>query len=169
MAPGTTVVIGGGIVGLACAYELASAGHRVHVLERATLGKGSSGGNAGWVTLGHCYPVPSPGAVRAALRSAGHADAPLYVRPSVSPATPAMAVRVPEVLPTGSLRSRGCGAVGPGSADRKLFDDLADDGVDTTLTRPGLVHAFLDQGEAGRTLALQRSLAKGPTRSRTRR
>src|SRR6185295_6832898 len=35
------------------------------------------------------------------------------------------------------------------------------DGIETTLTRPGLVHAFLDEGAAARTLALQRSVAGG--------
>src|SRR4051794_12801361 len=79
------VVVGGGVIGLACAYELACSGRTVHVVDRGGIGKGSSAGNAGWVSLSHCYPVASPGSMRAALRSAGHADAPLYVRPSASP------------------------------------------------------------------------------------
>ena len=33
-----TVVIGGGIIGLACAYELATAGHDVQVVDRASVG-----------------------------------------------------------------------------------------------------------------------------------
>jgi glycine/D-amino acid oxidase-like deaminating enzyme len=38
MSAHATVVVGGGIVGLACAYELASAGQEVHVVDRSTIG-----------------------------------------------------------------------------------------------------------------------------------
>ena len=161
MVSGTTVVIGGGIVGLACAYELASAGHQVHVLDRASLGKGSSGGNAGWVTLSHCYPVPSPGAVRAALQSAGRADAPLYVRPSVSPRFLRWLYEFQKHCRPAAF-ARGAAALSAlAEPTDKLLDAWQRDGIDTTLTRPGLVHAFLDQDEAARTLDLQRSLARG--------
>jgi glycine/D-amino acid oxidase-like deaminating enzyme len=85
MSAHATVIVGGGIVGLACAYELASAGEEVHVVDRSTIGTGSSAGNAGWVTQSQCFPVPSPGSIRAALRSVGRSDSPLYVRPSLSP------------------------------------------------------------------------------------
>jgi D-amino-acid dehydrogenase len=46
------------------------------------------------------------------------------------------------------------------STDR-TFDAWRSDGIDTTLTRPGLVHAFLDENEADKTLTLQRNLADG--------
>ena len=45
------VVVGGGIVGAACAYELASAGASVTLLEREELAAGASGRNNGlWLT-----------------------------------------------------------------------------------------------------------------------
>lgn len=161
MDSGTTVVIGGGIVGLACAYELASAGEPVHVVDRASVGRGSSGGNAGWVTQSHGYPVPSPGAVRTALRSAGHVDAPLYVRPSVSPRLLRWLFEFQKYCRPAAF-ARGAAALSTlAESTDKLFDAWQHDGIDTTLTRPGLVHAFLGQDEAGRTLDLQRSLARG--------
>ncbi len=161
MSTSPTVVIGGGIVGLACAYELASTGQAVHVVDRASVGAGSSGGNAGWVTLSHCYPVPSPGSVRAALGSAGRADAPLYVRPSLSPGFVRWLYEFQKYCRPAAF-ARGAAALsGLAEQTEKLFDRWQADGVETTLTRPGLVHAFLDQREAERTLALQRSLANG--------
>ncbi|MGB9586174.1 MAG: FAD-dependent oxidoreductase, partial [Anaerolineales bacterium] len=36
------VIIGGGIVGCACAYYLTQAGVRVHLVERGALGSGAS-------------------------------------------------------------------------------------------------------------------------------
>ena len=111
--------------------------------------------------MSHCYPVPSPGSVRAALRSAGRADAPLYVRPSVSPRLLRWLYEFQKYCRPAAF-ARGASALSAlAEPTEKLFDNWRGDGVDTTLTRPGLVHAFLDEREAERTLALQRSLANG--------
>jgi glycine/D-amino acid oxidase-like deaminating enzyme len=161
VAGNVDVVVGGGVVGLACAYELASAGRTVHVVDRGTIGSGSSSGNAGWVSLSHCFPVPSPGSVRAALRSAGRADAPLYVRPSASPQLLRWLYEFQKYCRPGAF-ARGAAALSElAKTTTERFDAWREDGVDTTLARPGLVHAFLDEGEAERTLALQRNLANG--------
>ena len=154
-------MVGGGVVGLACAYQLALAGRTVHVVDRGGIGRGSSAGNAGWVSLSHCYPVPSPGSVRAALRSAGRADAPLYVRPSASPRLLRWLWEFQKYCRPAAF-ARGAAALSAlAETTLDAFDAWQDDGVDTTLTRPGLVHAFLDEAEAERTLALQRRLANG--------
>ncbi|MBO0747071.1 MAG: FAD-dependent oxidoreductase, partial [Acidimicrobiaceae bacterium] len=159
MASDVTVVVGGGIVGLACAYELASGGHAVHVLDRSTIGTGSSAGNAGWVTLSQCYPVPSPDSVRTALRSVGRAESPLYVRPSLSPAFLRWLYEFRRFCDRPSF-TRGATVLARLAEDAvEHYEKWQRDGIDTTLTRPGLVHAFLDEDEAHRTLALQRSIA----------
>ena len=44
------IVIGGGVVGLSCAFALRQDGHEVEVLEARGIGLGASAGNAGWVT-----------------------------------------------------------------------------------------------------------------------
>jgi len=161
MSADATVVVGGGIVGLACAYELASAGHQVHVVDRSTIGTGSSAGNAGWVTRSHCFPVPSPDSVRAALRSIGRADSPLYVRPSLSPRFLRWLYEFRRFCGRAAF-ARGAAALGTlGDQAVTQYEKWQRDGIDTTLSRPGLVHAFLDEGEALRTLALQRSIAAG--------
>lgn len=157
----TTVVIGGGIIGLACAYELASAGRTVHVVDRSPIGSGSSGGNAGWVTQSQCFPVPAPGAVRTALKSAGRSDAPLYVRPSLSPALLRWLWEFRKSCRPAAF-ARGTNALTALAEDADAaFGKWEIDGIDTTLTHPGLLHAFVDEREAERTLALQRSVAGG--------
>jgi glycine/D-amino acid oxidase-like deaminating enzyme len=45
------VVVGGGIVGAACAYELTRAGATVTLIERDELAAGASGRNQGWFVL----------------------------------------------------------------------------------------------------------------------
>ena len=41
------IVIGAGVIGTSCADALAGAGHRVHVLDMRSLGRGASHASAG--------------------------------------------------------------------------------------------------------------------------
>jgi glycine/D-amino acid oxidase-like deaminating enzyme len=51
------VVIGGGVVGAACAYELARRGATVTLVERDELAAGASGRNQGWFVLSDDPPL----------------------------------------------------------------------------------------------------------------
>ncbi|MFD9188707.1 NAD(P)/FAD-dependent oxidoreductase [Streptomyces phaeochromogenes] len=155
------VVVGGGVVGLCTAYYLAVAGVPVEVVERRGLGSGVSRGNAGWVCLSHSTPVPAPGVVRYALRSLGRPDSPLYVRPLPDPAFVRWLWRFWRSSTPAAFR-RGYAAIAELNQDTfDLFDGLREAGVDTTLTRPGMVHAFLSATEARHHLAVQREMADG--------
>ena len=57
-------VVGGGVIGLACAWELMRGGADVIVVERGSIGAGCSLGNAGWVCPSIAAPLPEPGMVR---------------------------------------------------------------------------------------------------------
>jgi D-amino-acid dehydrogenase len=80
-----TIIVGGGVIGVCCAYFLAKRGARVTVLERDQIGKGASYGNAGSITPGH-PPINKPGRVRQALKSLFDPLSPLYVAPRPDPA-----------------------------------------------------------------------------------
>ena len=84
MAGGHTVIIGGGIIGVSCAYYLAKRGHRVTLIERGEIGSGASFGSAGIIAIGH-PPMPRPGLVGQALRWMFKSDSPLYVPPRMDP------------------------------------------------------------------------------------
>ncbi|MFF7788670.1 FAD-dependent oxidoreductase [Streptomyces sp. NPDC007991] len=158
---GPVVVVGGGVVGLCTAYYLAAAGLPVEVVERRRLGSGASRGNAGWVCLSHSTPVPAPGVVRYALRSLGRPDSPLYLRPLPDPAFVRWLWRFWRSS-TPAVFKRGYTAIAELNRETfGLFDGLRESGVDTTLTRPGMVHAFLSPAEARHHLALQREMAHG--------
>ena len=75
------LVLGGGVIGLACALYLLKAGASVRVLEQGTPGCGSSHGNCGTITPSHAAPLAKPGMMSMALRSMLRADAPLYINP----------------------------------------------------------------------------------------
>jgi D-amino-acid dehydrogenase len=74
-------VIGGGVVGLACAWELTRAGCSVCVIERGRCGTGASRGNAGWITPFLCTPRPGPGVLGQALSAMMRRHGPVRVRP----------------------------------------------------------------------------------------
>ncbi len=57
------IVIGGGVIGLACAHYLNQSGLRVVVLEREKVGQGASHANCGLVFASDLLPLCSPGAV----------------------------------------------------------------------------------------------------------
>jgi glycine/D-amino acid oxidase-like deaminating enzyme len=155
------VVVGGGVVGLCAAYYLAREGMPVEVVERRAIGSGASRGNAGWVCLSHSTPVPAPGVVRYALRSLGRPDSPLYLRPLPDPAFARWLWRFWRSSTPAAFR-RGYVAIAELNRDTfDLFDGLRAAGVGTTLTRPGMVHAFLSATEARHHLALQREMADG--------
>ena len=79
------VVIGGGVVGLCCAYELARAGADVTIVERDRCGSGASFGNAGWVVPSLSAPMPAPGITAQALKMILGSDGSLRLRPKLDP------------------------------------------------------------------------------------
>ncbi len=80
------LVLGGGVIGLACAYYLLRAGRSVRVLDQGSAGCGSSHGNCGTLTPSHAMPLAMPGVVGTALKSMFRADAPLRLKPNFDPA-----------------------------------------------------------------------------------
>jgi D-amino-acid dehydrogenase len=75
------LILGGGIIGLACAYALLKAGRGVTIIEQHTLASGSSHGNCGTITPSHAPPLAQPGMIGKALRMMLTPDAPFRVAP----------------------------------------------------------------------------------------
>jgi D-amino-acid dehydrogenase len=86
MSEPRVAVVGGGVVGLACAWELRRRGADVVVLERAGVGGGVSRGNTGWVSPSLTYPLPGPGMVREGLRQLVRGGDAFVLRPTLDPA-----------------------------------------------------------------------------------
>jgi D-amino-acid dehydrogenase len=79
------LILGGGVIGLACAYYLLKAGRSVCVLERDTIGSATSLGNCGTITPSHIPPLAAPGMVLKAMKWMLTPDAPFYVKPTLDP------------------------------------------------------------------------------------
>jgi D-amino-acid dehydrogenase len=80
------LVIGAGVIGVACALELARRGTSVAVVDRGPTGHGCSYGNAGWLTPSLATPLPAPGMLFTSLRYLLDSESPLRIQPSASPA-----------------------------------------------------------------------------------
>src|SRR4051794_9908523 len=75
-------IVGGGAIGVCCAYELARRGARVTLPERGpSLASGCSAGNAGLVCPSHSVPISNPASLRNGLRWMWKRDSPFYLRP----------------------------------------------------------------------------------------
>lgn len=79
-----TGIIGGGVVGLCCAYYLHKAGHRVTVFDQGSLTDGCSFGNAGMIVPSHIIPLAQPGMIAKGMRWMLKSTSPFYVKPRLS-------------------------------------------------------------------------------------
>ncbi|MGV6845388.1 MAG: NAD(P)/FAD-dependent oxidoreductase [Lutibacter sp.] len=75
------VVIGGGIVGLFCAYYLTKDGCKVTVIDQSEMNSGASYVNAGYISPSHVIPLASPGMVSSGLKMMFNAKSPFYLKP----------------------------------------------------------------------------------------
>ncbi len=62
------LIIGGGSIGLSCAYYLLKSGRKVTIIEAEEMAQGSSSGNAGHIVPSHIIPLAAPGTIGNALR-----------------------------------------------------------------------------------------------------
>lgn len=83
---GTVVIVGGGVVGAACAYYLNQSGWQVTVVDQGEFGKGCSHGNCGLITPSHALPLAEPGAVAKTLKAMVSKSAPFVIKPRLDPA-----------------------------------------------------------------------------------
>lgn len=78
------LIIGGGIIGLFCAYYLSESNNRITILDKGPANEASSHGNCGLITPSHVLPLNSWSLVFNALKSMRKGDAPFHMKPQVS-------------------------------------------------------------------------------------
>lgn len=75
------VIVGGGIVGLCCAYYLQKDGHQVTVIDKGNFQEGASYVNAGYLTPSHIIPLAAPAMLEKGIRWMFRSDSPFYIEP----------------------------------------------------------------------------------------
>ncbi|GAB5519530.1 MAG: FAD-binding oxidoreductase [Rhodothermales bacterium] len=81
MTKADVLIVGGGAVGLCCAWYLRQAGRDVTVLDAGTLDVGASAGNAGMIVPSHIVPLAAPGVIAQGLRWLLNPSSPFYIKP----------------------------------------------------------------------------------------
>jgi D-amino-acid dehydrogenase len=76
-----TIVIGGGAIGICCAYYLQQVGKQVAVIEKGEICSGSSHGNAGLIVPSHSIPLAAPGVIAQGLKWMVDPESPFYIKP----------------------------------------------------------------------------------------
>ena len=69
-------------MGLTTAFSLSERGVAVTVIDEGPLGGGAARGNAGWIAPTQLGPLPSPHALREAMRAIGRPHSAVYLRPA---------------------------------------------------------------------------------------
>ena len=78
------LIVGAGIIGTSIGAELTRRGAQVCVIDKGTIGKGCSYGNAGWMTPCFSMPLPMPGMFLKSMKWLMNPNSPLYIKPSLS-------------------------------------------------------------------------------------
>jgi D-amino-acid dehydrogenase len=80
------IVVGGGVIGTACAYYLSKTGWSVSLVDRGKQGEGSSRNNCGFVCPSHVLPLTEPGAVGRTLKALFRRNSAFSIKPRLDPA-----------------------------------------------------------------------------------
>ena len=78
---GSILIVGGGIVGLSCAYYLHKEGYTVTVIDKSAMDGGASYVNAGYLTPSHIIPLASPGMMAKGIKWMFNSSSPFYMKP----------------------------------------------------------------------------------------
>ncbi|MFC9673402.1 NAD(P)/FAD-dependent oxidoreductase [Streptomyces sp. NPDC056949] len=152
-APQSVIVIGAGVIGLACAHYLREAGLDVTVLERDRVGSGASRGNAGEICPGLVEPLPAPGVITKALRGIHRPDSALHVHPRPTTELVRFLTGFARRANRGD-HQRGAQALAGFAQDTfALFEELEQLGADGAARKDGYLFAFPSREDAGRAHA----------------
>lgn len=136
-------MLGGGVVGLACAHYLLAEGRSVRVLDAGKVGGGSSWGNCGTITPSHAAPLAAPGMAWRGLRWMLSPGAPLYIKPRWDPALMRWLARAAGRCNARDWRTSGLAKGALLKYSRALVEDLVyGQGLDCGFEAGGLHYVF---------------------------
>lgn len=132
-------VVGGGVVGLSAALDLARNGAEVVLLERGTCGAEASQGNAGWITLTLSTPLAEPGAAAHALGAMTSPRSPFVLRPRLDPAFAAWGWRFWRASTAARWRRGAADLLALNGRTLALYDELREHGVAFEMHETGVL------------------------------
>ncbi|MFY2764191.1 NAD(P)/FAD-dependent oxidoreductase [Arenimonas sp. MALMAid1274] len=137
------LILGGGVIGLACAHYLLAEGRSVRVLEQGRVGGAASHGNCGTLTPSHAPPLAAPGMIGQALRWMLSPAAPLYIRPRWDPALMRWLLQMAGRCNARDWRASGLAKGALLNLSRALTEDLVyGQGLDCGFEASGFHYVF---------------------------
>jgi len=139
------LVVGGGVIGLACAWYLARSGKSVRIVEEESVGCGASHGNCGILFFSDLVPLCVPGAISHEMIRLLKGTSPLYIQPRPDPSLAFWLLRFAANC-TASRRSHAIRAKDAIlRTSMELLDELlAAESLDCDHDRRGVIMAFTD-------------------------
>jgi D-amino-acid dehydrogenase len=140
------LVIGGGVIGAACAYYLMRAGRRVTLIDRGLVGRGSSHGNCGLVCPSHILPLAEPGMVAKGLKSLFQPNSPFLIKPRFDPALWSWLLQFARRCNERDMIAAGRGIQPLLESSMKLYRELFErESLECEFESNGLLFAFRSQ------------------------
>lgn len=138
-------VVGGGVIGLSCAYSLARGGADVVVLERGRCGEGCSFANTGWICPSLSAPLAAPKVMSRALLGMLRPNSPLLIQPRLSRTFLRWSWDFWRACAPARYRAATEATVEFLKPTFRLFDSLRAEGIDFELHRTGMVVAAVSE------------------------
>ena len=138
-----TLVIGGGAIGICCAYYLHGLGKNVTVVDRGDICSGSSYGNAGLIVPSYSIPLAAPGVIFQGLKRMFNPEGPFYIKPRFNGEFLSWLWKFRSACNENNVRKALPILKDLSSASLVLFDDLAAlEGIDFGFEKKGVVEIF---------------------------
>ncbi len=136
-------MVGGGVIGVSCAYYLAKSGWRVTIIEKGTFGQGTSSGNCGFVCPSHILPLAEPGAVFKTLGTMFKRNSPLKIRFRLDPSLWSWLARFAKRCNQKDMLDAGRAIQPLLDSSMTLYEHLiASESLDCEWQKKGLLFAF---------------------------
>jgi D-amino-acid dehydrogenase len=154
-------VIGAGIIGLACAFRLAQAGHEVVLIDPDAPGAGASYGNAGTIADYAVMPVGSPAVLRDLPRLLLDRNSPLAIRHAAIVSLAPWLLRFAwQSLPAATARNAAAIAALTGDAAKLWQEFAAEIGGRSILQHRGALY-FYETATAFRAAHADMTMRRG--------
>lgn len=141
-----TIIVGGGIIGLASAYFLRKKGLDVVLIDKGEPGAECSSGNMGWICPSLSDPVPAPGLVKTSLKWMLKRDSPLYIKPAVVPSLSPWLLQFWRYCSKDAYQQGFKAGLELSKNTLRLYDELEqENGLTFEMHRKGLLFVFLKE------------------------
>lgn len=141
------LIVGGGVIGAACAHYLLKAGCQVTIVEQGEFGGGCSHGNCGFVCPSHVLPLAAPGAIGRTIKALLARNSALSIKPRLDAALWSWLLRFAMRSNQRDMLSAARAIQALLNSSRRLYDELfAAEPLAAEWETRGLLFVFLTSG-----------------------